>query len=78
MASPLPGMNSYPDMPNAALDDSPVALAQRLFQTHYTSCFWHLQPDLRVTDAMIPLIVKGLRTHGGPEGMRAADRLLNL
>ena len=59
-------------------NNSPSALehAQHLFREYYASCFWHLKPDLIVTDAMLPLIVKGLRTHGGRRGMLAAGELV--
>jgi hypothetical protein len=53
-----------------------VDLANRLFREFYTTCFWHLKPDLVVTEALLPLIVKGLRTHGGRRGLLAAARLL--
>jgi hypothetical protein len=52
-----------------------LELAQQLFKEHYASCFWHLRPDLVVTEAMLPLIVKGLRTHGGKKGVLAAAQL---
>jgi hypothetical protein len=52
-----------------------VELANRLFREYYTSCFWHMKPDLVVTEAMIPVIVRGLRTYGGRRGMLAAAEL---
>ena len=60
------------------LDDKNAAVgeyAQRLFKEYYASCFWHLKPDLIVTDAILPIIVKGLRTHGGRKGALAAGKL---
>ncbi len=36
-----------------------------------------MKPDLVVSEGMIPLIVKGLRVHGGREEMMQADRLAN-
>jgi hypothetical protein len=54
-----------------------VELANRLYREFYTSCFWHMKPDLVVTAALIPIIVRGLRTHGGRPGMLAADKLVN-
>jgi hypothetical protein len=53
-------------------------LANRLFHDFHASCFWHLRPNLSVTEAQIPLIVKGLRTHGGRDGVLAAAQLLAL
>jgi hypothetical protein len=52
-----------------------VALANRLYREFYTACFWHMKPDLVVTEAMIPVVVKGLRTYGGRRGMMAAAEL---
>jgi hypothetical protein len=49
--------------------------AQQLFQEYYVSCFWHWKPDLIVTEAMLPAIIKGLRIHGGRQAFLAADRL---
>ena len=54
-----------------------IELANQLFREFYVSCFWHMKPDLVVTAAMIPIIVKGLRTHGGRAGMLAAAQLLD-
>ena len=54
-----------------------LELANQLFREFYTACFWHMKRDLTVTEEMIPLIVKGLRTHGARRGMMAAARLLN-
>ena len=54
-----------------------LQLADRLFREYYTTCFWHLRPDLIVTAKTLPLIVKGLRLHGGRRGMLAATELLD-
>ena len=32
-----------------------------LFKQYYASCFWHMKPDLPITEAMLPIIIKGLR-----------------
>jgi hypothetical protein len=53
-----------------------VALAQRLFHEYYIQCFWHMKPDLVVTEATIPSIVSGLRYHGGRRGAIEAAKLL--
>jgi hypothetical protein len=53
-----------------------VELANQLFRQFYARCFWHMKPDLQITEPMIALIVKGLETHGGHEGFLAAARLL--
>ena len=53
-----------------------LALANRLFKEHYASCFWHMKPDLVVTEELLPVIVKGLRTHGGRRGFFDAASLV--
>jgi hypothetical protein len=55
--------------------DNELNLAQQLFKEFYGACFWHMKPDLVITEAMLPLIAKGLRTHGGRQGWLAAERL---
>jgi len=52
-----------------------LKLASALFGEFYASCFWHMKPDLIITEELIPLIIKGLRTHGGRRGLLAAARL---
>lgn len=66
-----------PRLIDNARGSSPRAeLANRLFREFYAVCFWHLKPDLVVTEDLIPLIIEGLRKHGGRSGMLAAARLL--
>ncbi len=62
---------------NPTLESKRLELAQRFFKEYYASCFWHLRPDLVVTEAMLPIIVKGLRTHGGKRGVHAAAQLID-
>ena len=52
-----------------------VQLANRLFRQYYAQCFWYLRRDLEVTEESLPLILHGLRTHGGHRGFRWADLL---
>ncbi len=54
-----------------------LELAQQFFKEYYASCFWHLRPDLVVTEAMLPIIIRGLRTHGGKKGVQAAALLID-
>jgi hypothetical protein len=54
---------------------SRVELAQKLFEEYFATCFWHWKPDLRITEAMIPAVVKELCAHGGGKGMLAASQL---
>ena len=53
-------------------------LANRLFREFYSSCFWHHRPDLLITEENIPLVIQGLRSHGGKKGLLAAAQLLSL
>ena len=57
--------------------DSRLEFANRLFREHYSQCFWHYRPDLSITEERIPLVVKGLRSHGGRKELLAAARLLS-
>ncbi len=57
---------------------SAMELAQRYYREFHILCFWHMKPDLTVTEDHIPAIVDGLRKHGGRKGMLAADQLLRL
>jgi hypothetical protein len=53
-----------------------VERAREIFKEFYANCFWHLKPNLVVTAEMIPVIVKGLRAHGGRQGFLLAAELL--
>jgi hypothetical protein len=53
-----------------------ITLANRLYREYRTICFWHMKPDLVVTEGHLTIIVDGLRTHGGKPGAREAARLL--
>ncbi len=50
-------------------------LANQLFREYYSACFWHMKPDLLITPAFLPLVIKGLKAHGGRKGLLAAARL---
>jgi hypothetical protein len=50
-------------------------LANRLFREFYASCFWHYRPDLSITEESVPLVIRGLRRHGGKKGLLAAAQL---
>ena len=53
-----------------------LELANRLFDEFRTSCFWHCPRDLAITEELIPLVVDGLRKHGGRRGFILAAKLL--
>jgi hypothetical protein len=59
----------------AALDER-LELANRLFREFHTRCFWHCPRDLEITEDMLPIVVEGLRKHGGRQGFILAARLL--
>jgi hypothetical protein len=52
-----------------------LELANRLYREYHTRCFWHCPRDLVITEDLIPLVVKGLREHGGRRGFILAGRL---
>jgi hypothetical protein len=64
-----------PHAGSASNQDSRLERARRLYRDFYVSCFWHLKPDLAITEELIPLIIRGLRTHGGRPGLLAAAEL---
>ena len=65
-------------MPHEEKTSSSLELARELFKEYYARCFWHMKPDLVVTEQMLPLIIKGLCAHGGRQGMLAAAKLQEL
>lgn len=69
-----PQISEAPAAPMSKLEK--LELANRLFREYHTQCFWHMKPDLLVTEATLPSIIQGLRTHGGRKGALAAARLL--
>ena len=42
-----------------------LALAKRLYREEYAHCFWYMKPDLEITEATLPTIIRGLRDYGG-------------
>ena len=55
--------------------DERLELANRLFREYHTRCFWHCPRDLVVTEDLLPLVVNGLRKHGGRRGFISAAKL---
>ena len=49
--------------------------ARRAFRKFYAQCFWYMRPDMKITLADTPEIVRGLRQNGGREGLRLASKL---
>jgi hypothetical protein len=52
-----------------------LVLARALFREFYPACFWHLNPELVITEETIPFIIRELRRRGGHRGLRAAAQL---
>jgi hypothetical protein len=52
-----------------------LALAKRLYRECYSDCFWHMKPDLEITEATLPLIIRGLQDYGGRREFLEAARL---
>jgi len=49
--------------------------AQDAYREYRPQCFWSMRKDLTVTEANLPLIVEGLRRHGGHKGWNLAATL---
>jgi len=52
-----------------------VREAKRLFRRFYAQCFWYMKPDMQISRADIPAIVRGLKQNGGREGYLLATKL---
>jgi hypothetical protein len=52
-----------------------LELANRLYREYYTRCFWHCPRDLVITEELLPVVIKGLRMHGGREGFILSGKL---
>jgi len=53
-----------------------LELANQLYREYHTRCFWHCPRDLVITEELLPLVVKGLRTHGGHRGFKLSAELM--
>ena len=56
-------------------DEARLRTARWAFRRFHGQCFWYLHPDLEVTLADLPMIVDGLRKHGGHSGFLLAAKL---
>ena len=63
-----------PAGPPASRQDR-LELARRAFREFSAQCFWSAPADWEITEVDIPLIVRGLRRHGGHKGYRLAAKL---
>jgi hypothetical protein len=55
-----------------------VSLYQRAFAEYGTQALWNMRPIEKPTPADALAITKALRTHGGMEGRRLAERIETL
>ena len=49
--------------------------ARRAFRKFHAQCFWYLRDDMKITEADVPEIVRGLRQNGGRQGFLLAAKL---
>jgi len=63
-------MNDAPPHPEAF-----AALYRRAFADYGTQALWNMRPIENPTPADALAIAKALRTHGGMEGRRLAERI---
>jgi hypothetical protein len=52
-----------------------LELAQQAFRDFFAQCFWSSDPDLKITEDLIPFVIHGLRYYGGHKGYQIAAEL---
>lgn len=52
-----------------------LELARKAFKEFSVQCFWSWREDAEITEHTIPLIIRGLRLHGGHKGYKIAAQL---
>jgi len=57
------------------LDDERLALARTALRDYHARCFWFMRSDLEPTLEDLPEIARGLRLHGGRQGVLLAAQL---
>jgi hypothetical protein len=64
------------ELPTTPLsDEERLCLAQEVYREYSTRCFWFMREDLIVTKENLPLIIEGLKLHGGHKGWKLAHAL---
>jgi hypothetical protein len=66
-------MDSPPKAP--PLDPERLRAAQEAYRLFRTRCFWSMREDWEVTEESLPLVIEGLKLHGGHEGWKLAQAL---
>jgi hypothetical protein len=56
-------------------DEERLRLAQAAYQEYLGRCFWFMREDLIITKSNLPLIIEGLKLHGGHRGWKLAHAL---
>lgn len=59
----------------AVQDQVRLRTARLAFRKYHAQCFWFLRPDMPLTIADIPEVVRGLRQNGGRQGFLLAANL---
>ena len=49
--------------------------AQKAFREYSTRCFWFMDENLVITEENLPLVIEGLKLHGGHKGWKLAHEL---
>ena len=62
-------------LPDTALRQRRLDLAQKAFREFYAQCFWSYREDAEITEDKIPFVIRGLRKHGGLAGYQMAAAL---
>jgi len=52
-----------------------LELARKAFKEFFAQCFWSWNENAEITEETIPLIIEGLRHHGGHRGYQIAAEL---
>ena len=52
-----------------------LELARNAYREFFAQCFWSYREDLEITEDKIPLVIRGLRLHGGHKGYRIVAEL---
>lgn len=72
----MPENTTAAPVPSGPVTDAErLDFANRLYREYYARCFWHCPRDLIVTEDMLPMVIAGLRMHGGREGFVLAGKL---
>jgi len=56
-------------------DEERLRYAQEAYEEYHCQCFWSMREDLIVTEENLPLIIEGLKLHGGHQGWKLAHAL---